>query len=178
MGQHMASFETVQIVSTLKWSWIAQILNLIADTGGRLEAMAYLTTVQGPTQPRAKAGFLGTLCIVQVASVIAIVAMILAQCSPIMKLWDEGHPGTCNGRTRNRDFGYFQGGLSALTDLCLIIYPVLIFWTLKLKIMKKVVLSFLFGCGSFRITAFVRAAVCTIVKAVQVQQIGTSHDVT
>lgn len=36
----MASFETVQIVSTLKWSWIAQILNLIADTGGRLAAMA------------------------------------------------------------------------------------------------------------------------------------------
>ena len=110
MGQHMASLETVQIVSTLKWSWIAQILNLIADTGGRLAAMAYLTTIQGPTHPRAKARFLGTLCIVQVASVIAIVAIILAQCSPIKKLWDEARPGTCNGRTRNRDFGYFQGG--------------------------------------------------------------------
>lgn len=72
--------------------------------------MAYLTTIQGPTHPKAKAGFLGTLCILQVASIVTLLAIILAQCSPIEKLWDEALPGTCNGIIRNRQFGFFQGG--------------------------------------------------------------------
>ncbi|CAO1605761.1 hypothetical protein XANCAGTX0491_009267 [Xanthoria calcicola] len=150
LGQHIGSLEPVQLVSTLRWSWIAQILQLIANTGAKLAAMAYLTTIQGPTHPKAKAGFLGTLCILQVASIVTLLAIILAQCSPIEKLWDEALPGTCNGIIRNRQFGFFQGESGSKYSLRM--------W----------------NCNN---TIF-RAAICSIVKTVNVHRIGENNDVT
>ncbi|KAL8831346.1 MAG: hypothetical protein Q9170_005339 [Blastenia crenularia] len=147
MGQHVGSLDPMQIMYTLKWSWIAQILQLIANTGGRLAVIAYLTTIQGPTHPKAKRGFLGTLAMLQLSSIVVLVAIILAQCAPLEKLWNERLPGTCNGRIRNRNFAFFQGGLSALTDILLVVYPMVLFWSLQLKTTKKVALSALFGCG-------------------------------
>lgn len=81
------------------------------------------------------------------------------------KLWNTEIPGTCNGRTRNLYMAYLDGGestialargprddtkhlgLSAFSNLCISLYPTLLFWNLQMKTMKKVFLCLLFGMG-------------------------------
>ncbi len=109
MGQHLESLAPVQIMYSLKWSWMAQIFQLLANTTGKIAVGIYLMTFSGTSNAKAKRAFLWTLCGLQAASIIVLIAFILAQCSPLPKLWNEAIPGTCNGRTRNRNFAFFQG---------------------------------------------------------------------
>ena len=109
MGQHSRSLDPVQIMYSIKWSWITQVLQLIANAAGKIAVITYLTTIHGPTHPKAKLGILWTLGLVQVASITVLVALILTQCSPLQKLWNEGLQGHCNGRIRNERFAFFQG---------------------------------------------------------------------
>ncbi len=108
MGQHLQSLAPVQIMYSLKWSWMAQIFQLLANTTGKIAVISYLNHISGPSYAKARA-FLWTLCWLQVASIIVLIAFILAQCSPLQKLWNEAIPGTCNGRIRNRNFAFGQG---------------------------------------------------------------------
>ena len=109
MGQHIGDLGPPQIVLTLKWVWFAQILQLFANTTGKIAVITYLATIHGPSHHRSKLAFLWSLGSLQVASIVILIALILAQCSPLQKLWNEAFPGTCNGRVRNQNFGFFQG---------------------------------------------------------------------
>lgn len=109
MGQHLQSLAPVQIMYSLKWSWMAQIFQLLANTTGKIAVISYLNHISGPSYAKAQSVFLWTLCWLQVASIIVLIAFILAQCSPLQKLWNEAIPGTCNGRIRNRNFAFGQG---------------------------------------------------------------------
>lgn len=40
-----------------------------------------------------------------------------------------------------------DSGLSAFTDICLAVYPMVLFWDLQIKPAKKVLLCVLFGSG-------------------------------
>ena len=109
MGQHLESLAPVQIMYSLKWSWMAQIFQLFANTTGKIAVITYLTKFSGSSYAKAKLAFLWTLGLLQIASVIVLIAFILAQCSPLQKLWNEAIPGTCNSRIRNQNFAFFQG---------------------------------------------------------------------
>ena len=111
IGRHVENLDPAQIMYSLKWSWIAQILQLCANTAGKVAVMMYLTLTifHGPIHARANLIYLWTLGLLQIASTIVLIAFILTQCSPLQKLWDEGIPGSCSGRTRNEDFAFFQG---------------------------------------------------------------------
>ncbi|KAL2057154.1 hypothetical protein ABVK25_002893 [Lepraria finkii] len=171
MGQHASTLDPPQTVLSIKWSWMAQILQLFANTTGKLAVITYLATIHGPSHPRSKLAFLWSLSSLQVASVIIIIAFILAQCSPLQKLWNEAIPGTCNGRIRNQNFAFFQGSLSAFTDICLAVYPMLIFWTLQMKNKTKILLCILFGFGLL-------AAVSSIIKTANLHRLEHTADIT
>ena len=88
---------------------MAQIFQLFANTTGKVAVMMYLTMFHGPTHAKANLAYLWTLGLLQIASVIVLIAFILAQCSPLEKLWEQAIPGACNGRIRNQNFAFFQG---------------------------------------------------------------------
>ncbi len=106
MGQHIRSLNTIQIMYSLKWGWIAQILQLLANT---ISKLAFITLLAKFKRSKARITCLWTLGLLQVTSVVVLIAFILTQCSPVHKLWNEGTPGTCNGRIRNEHFAFFQG---------------------------------------------------------------------
>ena len=165
MGEHQGSIDPAQIPAALKWSWLAQILQLISNSVCKVAVITYLATIHGPSRARTKLAFLWILGILQITSVIVLTALILAQCSPVRKLWDERIPGACSHRLWNQDFAFYQGseyylrrarinicylsikGLSAFTDVCLVAYPLVLFWSLRLKFAKKVLLCVIFGFG-------------------------------
>lgn len=171
MGQHASTLDPSQMVLSIKWSWMAQILQLFANTTGKIAVISYLATIHGPKHLRSKLAFLWSLSLLQVVSIIILIAFILAQCSPLQKLWNDTIPGTCNGRIRNQNFGFFQGSFSAFTDVCLAVYPMVIFWDLQMKIKKKVFLCVLFGFGLL-------AAMSSIIKTANLHRLGHTVDIT
>ena len=109
MGQHVGTLGSPQIVLAIEWIWLAQILQLIANTIGKIAVITYLATIHGPSHHSCKLAFLWSLGSLQIASIVILIAFVLAQCSPLQKLWNEAIPGTCNGRVRNQNFAFFQG---------------------------------------------------------------------
>ena len=109
MGQHVGTLGAPQIVLAIEWIWLAQILQLIANTTGKIAVITYLATIHGPSHHRSKLVLLWSLGSLQIASIVILIAFILAQCSPLQKLWNDVIPGTCNGRVRNQNFAFFQG---------------------------------------------------------------------
>ncbi|KAI4139107.1 MAG: hypothetical protein L6R39_006464 [Caloplaca ligustica] len=131
----------------LTYIWQAQPVQLLANTAGKVAIAALLVTLHGPKFARAKTIFIWTLAGIQSIVVVIAIALIYAQCNPVAKLWRTYLPGTCNGRGRNQNFAYVQGGISSFIDLALAIYPIVLFWDLRIKLLKKLVLSVLFAFG-------------------------------
>ena len=109
MGQHLNSLSAAQTMYSLRWSWMAQILQLLANTTGKIAVITYLNNFQGLSRAKAKHAYLWTLGLLQIASTLVLIVFILIQCSPVQKLWNEAIPGACNGRVRNQNFAFFQG---------------------------------------------------------------------
>lgn len=86
MGQHLKSLDPVQIMYSLKWGWRAQIFQLFVNTTGKIAVIIYLTGIHGSSDAKAKLAYLWTLGSLQIASIIILIAFILAQCSPTQKL--------------------------------------------------------------------------------------------
>lgn len=163
MGTHIAALAPNSIVLALKYCWVAQPFQLLAIAFGKIAIVTYLATIHGPRNANVKLAFLWIIGLVQLLSCFIILGFIYSQCSPMPKLWNNEIPGTCNGRTRNVYMAYTDGsesniarargssadpiGLSAFSNLCISLYPTLIFWNLQMKIAKKITLCLLFGTG-------------------------------
>lgn len=165
MGTHIDTLTANSVVLALKYCWVAQPFQLLALAFGKIAAVTYLATIHGPRNANLKLAFLWTVGLVQLFSCFVILGFIYSQCSPMAKLWNIEIPGTCNGRTRNVYMAYLDGsesstalprgssddayriGLSAFSNLCISLYPTLIFWNLQMKTSKKVALCLLFGTG-------------------------------
>ncbi|CAD6592884.1 MAG: hypothetical protein ASARMPRED_006774 [Alectoria sarmentosa] len=171
MGTHIDAMTPNAIVLALKYCWVAQPFQLLALAVGKIAAVTYLATIHGPRNANIKLAFLWIVGLVQLFSCFIVLGFIYSQCSPMSKLWDIEIPGTCNGRRRNVYMAYLDGSLSAFSNLCISLYPTLIFWNLQMKMGKKVALCLLFGTG-------VIAAVCAVFKTTKVSTLGRTNDIT
>lgn len=165
MGTRIDALTPNAIVLALKYSWVAQPFQLLAIAFGKTAAVTYLATIHGPRNATIKLAFLWIIGLVQLFTCFVILGFIYSQCSPMPKLWNIEIPGNCNGRTRNVYMAYLDGsestvplpcslqedakriGLSAFSNLCISLYPTLIFWNLQMKTSKKIALCLLFGTG-------------------------------
>ncbi|KAL8900795.1 MAG: hypothetical protein Q9207_005516 [Kuettlingeria erythrocarpa] len=147
IGKHIDSLEPRQKLRAMTYIWQAQPLQLLANTAGKVAIAALLVTLHGPKFAKCKTIFIWTLAGLQSVFTVLAISMIYAQCRPVAKLWRDTLHGSCDGRTRNRDVGYVQGGISSFVDLALATYPMILFWDLHVKLVKKVVLITLFAFG-------------------------------
>lgn len=92
----------------LLYGWVSQVLALISIGAGKVAIVLFLERIQGyRTRPRAfTLWFLaGSNLIVNVIAAV----LVLIQCDPPEKLWNEALAGACRGRGRIQIFGYIQG---------------------------------------------------------------------
>ncbi|KAL8895152.1 MAG: hypothetical protein Q9192_003808 [Flavoplaca navasiana] len=171
----------------MTYIWHAQPLQLLANASGKLAIATLLVTLHGPKFAKAKSIFIWTLVATQTIVVIVAIAMIYAQCDPVEKLWKVSLPGVCKGRERNEKWAYLQGGVSSTVDLSLAIYPIVLFWDLRIQTLKKLILSVLFAFGivyvdpvpsSGRVLNSIRACICSIVRTVHISRLGQTKDLT
>ncbi|KAL1968738.1 hypothetical protein VTN77DRAFT_1564 [Rasamsonia byssochlamydoides] len=170
LGQHIGDLTPEGIVLTIKWSWVNQVLAIFAIGLGKLAIVAFLQQIHGPEDRGKVIALWAVACSNFIINTITI-GMVLSQCSPMQKLWDDSLPGTCAGRQRNQNCAYFQGSWSAFCDLILAVYPVAFFWKVQLKLSVKAGLCCLMGFG-------VIACICSIVKTTELRVLSRTQDVT
>ncbi|KAL8961569.1 MAG: hypothetical protein Q9193_001895 [Seirophora villosa] len=187
LGEHIGSLNQRDTALALTYIWQAQPLQLLANTTGKVAIAALLVTLHGPRFCKIKTIFIWTLVGVQAAFVAISIAMIYTQCAPVAKLWRHSLPGTCKGRERNQNFAYAQGGVSSFIDLALAIYPIILFWDLRVKLFKKLVLAILFAFGIVYVLDFpprttqtesVSGSICAIIRTVNIRGLSHTQDVT
>lgn len=101
-------------VNALLYGWLNQFLALIAIGLGKVTIVTFLQQIQGyHTVFRTVLLWIlaGSNLIVNCIAA----ALLITQCDPVQKLWDDSIPGSCQGRKRIEVFGYVQG--SKLIDL-------------------------------------------------------------
>jgi hypothetical protein len=159
-----------QITAAIKWSWVNQALGIFATALGKLAIVAFLQQIHGP-EHRGRVFMLWGVAISNLLMNSITIGMIFTQCSPRQKIWDSDLPGTCDGRLRNQTVAYFQGSWSAVCDLVLALYPIILFWKVRLSVRVKVGLCVLMGLGVF-------CCACSIVKTTYLRVLSETDDVT
>lgn len=151
--------------NALLFGWINQVIALVAIGSGKVAIVAFLFRIQG-VQSRARTGFLCALAGSNLVVNCVAAALIVFQCSPVQKLWNEKLPGVCSRREVVQIFGYVQGcefpsstlfnanahqlltAWSSFCDLALALYPISIFWGVRaISTRAKIGLCALMGAG-------------------------------
>lgn len=173
LGNHVHLLTPPQLVASLKWVWLGQIVILNAIGFGKLAVCALLLHIQDRTQSKKK-WFIYFVGISGIIINIDQTILMLTQCTPLARQWDSSVPGSCNHVLRTAHVGYFQGskflfqtykknpqrksqlelsadvmaiGWAALSDILLAIYPIFVFRKLKVSRKVKAAMFVLLGGG-------------------------------
>ncbi|KAJ5241792.1 uncharacterized protein N7469_000119 [Penicillium citrinum] len=146
IGTHKDDLSASDKTAAIKWGWINQALSILATSLGKLSIVAFLQQIHGP-EHRGRVIGLWALATSNLVVNVVTIAIIMTQCSPPGKLWNDKLQGSCSGRQRNEAIAYFQGSWSAFCDLALALYPIVFLWSVKLRMRVKIGLCVLMGLG-------------------------------
>lgn len=114
MGLPMLSLEPAQLVAALHWSWVFQLLAIVASMLGKIAILIFLIQVRG--RHNSKPWPLIVLGVLILAVNITVLGTILGQCKPMAKLWNDNLPGSCDpGRKINQNYSFFQASMRFLS---------------------------------------------------------------
>lgn len=108
LGNHVYLLTPSELVSSLKWVWLGQIVILNAIGFGKLAVCALLLHIQDRTQSQKK-WFIYFVGISGIIINIDQTVLMLTQCTPLARQWDRNVPGSCDHVLRTAHVGYFQG---------------------------------------------------------------------
>ncbi|UNI14258.1 hypothetical protein JDV02_000905 [Purpureocillium takamizusanense] len=171
LGNHEGLLSDEEIVQTNFWSWMAQVVAILAMAVGRLAVIAFLVTLQARTLIAGR-WLLYLVGAAQGLINLGEVILILRQCDPIQKLWDHNVPGTCDLVLLCSQIGFAQGSIGSAADIFLAFYPVYIIGSLQhMKLRLKIGLCLIMSGG-------VVAGVAGINKTVAIATITQTQDIT
>ena len=108
-GDYSTKAEAVHdIVLALKWSSIAAPIGIFSGLCTRISICLFLLRIF--RTKRAWRWGLYTVMAFVTAAIIPTIVSLLAQCSPVQKLWDPSLQGSCWSSQTVVDLGYFTGG--------------------------------------------------------------------
>ena len=162
MGRHIACLTLEQNYNTLKWSTIAQILEMIALGFVKVSICLYMIRMIHHTMQRVRQ-CLWVLIGFIIACHVAVFFMFVLQCIPLAAVWDASIAGKCYGLGVTYSVAYAASGmlsrsnvkfctdgtlgLDALTDLISAIVPIFIIHHLQINLRTKIAIGILMGLG-------------------------------
>lgn len=174
MGNHIELLTPPQILMSLKWSWFGQFILIQSIGFGKLAVIAFLLRIQHRAHSWKDTVLVSLLYFIGFSNVIINInqlIQLLISCHPAERLWDQSLPGDCSNLVRTNRIGYFQGAWATASDVVLAIYPILVFWNLKISNKIKIGLCFLMAGGLI-------AAAAGVTKTVYLKLISVSTDIT
>ncbi|KAL4861221.1 hypothetical protein BDV12DRAFT_208257 [Aspergillus spectabilis] len=157
-GRHMEALSHTQQIASAKYQLLSQGFHVMSTNWGKVSVALFLVRIISKVKQHKRAMYAGIVLM----SVINIVAVytIYGQCTPTAKIWDFlGVEGTCWPDGVQRNYAYFQGSASALSDLVLAVYPLFTIKNLQMATKVKVGLGIVLSLG---IIAMIAAIVKTI----------------
>ena len=181
LGNHLDLLFGPQLVKANLWSWVGQIVAVQAIGFGKIAVIAFLLRIQNRAHSMKNTVLVWILYFIGFSNVVINIdqmILILLQCDPVPKLWNQELPGTCHHIQRTNNVAYFQGskfckcswsghanvkkGLpscfsqawAALSDIVLAVYPVVFFWSLKISNKIKIGLCLLMAGGLMYVLPF------------------------
>ena len=163
IGRHMYYLDTHQQTMAFKLDLISQPFSILSAGFGKVSIALLLLRIMVKNKPR-QYFLYGLIACLMIINVVCII-IIMAQCSPVSALWDFSIKGRCWSPMVQRDYGFFQSckppssrdlkfystliviAFSALTDLVLALFPVILIWNLKMKKNVKVGLASAMSLG-------------------------------
>lgn len=173
VGRHQFYLELspellLQLSQAIKWQYISQVVLILSTMFTKVSICFFLLRIFG-TKPMWKRGLYGIMAFAVVTN-ISSASIVLAQCSPVQKLWDPLMPGTCWGPDTEISIGDYNGGefypgqrfldvcagkglltlriaVSVFCDWALASLPIVFMWNLQMSIKLKVGICVLMGMG-------------------------------
>ncbi|EFX01699.1 integral membrane protein [Grosmannia clavigera kw1407] len=162
-GLHRDQVDWYHKMIAFKWFFAAQILYKIATCLTKMSICALYLRIF-PSRRFHYAVY--TVMAVTITYTIIAVFLTIFACHPISKSWNKKLEGTCMS---SRSIWYSTSIMIILTDFFIIVLPLHHIRSLKLPLVKKILLTALFGLGVFCI-------LCTIIRMVTVSPRTTAAD--
>ena len=168
LGQHIDSLPDDQISPAIEWDYVQSLPSGLAAMFTKISIFIFLRRLfvtSHTTWPWRVA--LHTVNAVNILANLASATTVLAQCTPVTKLWNPAVPGSCWSPQDQMAVGIFQGGWShmlhsntyehsqlitgsassAFCDICFATLPIIFLWNVHISTRTKIGICSLMGLG-------------------------------
>ncbi|THC91404.1 hypothetical protein EYZ11_009133 [Aspergillus tanneri] len=167
-GRHMVDLADHQRLMATKYNWLSQGFHVMSTNWGKVSVAMFLLRIIRKVKHHKPAMVAGMLLLTIVNTVC--VYTIYGQCTPTARLWNPTlEEGSCWDPTVQRNYAFFQGSFSAVSDLVLAIYPLTTIYGLQMARKVKVGLGFLLSLG-------VVAMIAAIIKSINLASLSKRND--
>ncbi|RAH81160.1 hypothetical protein BO86DRAFT_363261 [Aspergillus japonicus CBS 114.51] len=148
LGKHLTDIADEEArIQAFKYTVIAPNFSVISTTTGKISVVIFLLRLMGQAATPSKRWFLYALTIVSIIwNTLAIVA-IIGFCRPAEKIWRPETPGKCFSLGFQLVLGLSQAAFNAFADLALAIFPIAVFWHVRLPLKIKLGVLAVMGAG-------------------------------
>ncbi|PYI36778.1 hypothetical protein BP00DRAFT_385678 [Aspergillus indologenus CBS 114.80] len=148
LGKHLTDIADEEArIQAFKYTVIAPNFSVISTTTGKISVVIFLLRLMGQAATPSKRWFLYALTIVSIIwNTLAIVA-IIGFCRPAEKIWRPETPGNCFSLGFQLVLGISQAAFNAFADLALAIFPIAVFWHVRLPLKIKLGVLAVMGAG-------------------------------
>ncbi|KAL2847784.1 hypothetical protein BJY01DRAFT_234174 [Aspergillus pseudoustus] len=166
-GRHIDTLSHSQEIESAKYQLLSQGFHVMSTNWGKVSVALFLIRIMAEVKQHTRAMYLG-IVILTVINVVAVYT-IYGQCTPTATTWDRDIEGTCWPDGAQRDYAYFQGSSSALSDLVLAVYPLFTIKNLQMPLKVKFGLGFVLSLG-------IIAMIAAIIKTIHLSNLTATHD--
>ncbi|CEL11493.1 hypothetical protein ASPCAL14595 [Aspergillus calidoustus] len=166
-GRHIETLTHAQQIESAKYQLLSQGFHVMSTNWGKVSVALFLIRIMAEVKQHTRAMYVG-IVLLSVVNVVCVYT-IYGQCTPTARAWDGEVPGTCWRAGVQRNYAYFQGSASALSDLILAIYPLFTIKNLQMPPKVKFGLGFVLSLG-------IIAMIAAIVKTTNLYTLTSAHD--
>ncbi|KAL4984997.1 hypothetical protein BDW68DRAFT_6654 [Aspergillus falconensis] len=166
-GRHTDDLSPYQRVESTKFNWLSQGFHVMSTNWGKVSVALFLLRIIHKVKHH-KPMMYGGIVLLTVVNAVCVFT-IYGQCTPTKKLWDTNAAGHCWDPDVQRNYAFFQGSFSALSDLVLAVYPLTTIYGLQMALKVKIGLGCVLSLG-------VIAMIAAIVKTINLASLSARAD--
>ncbi|KAL4899576.1 hypothetical protein BDW74DRAFT_171391 [Aspergillus multicolor] len=166
-GRHASDLTRYQEIQSTKFNWLSQGFHVMSTNWGKVSVAIFLLRIIQKVKHHKPVMYAGIVLLTLVNS--ACVFTIYGQCTPTARLWDSELGGSCWDPDLQKNYAFFQGSFSALSDLVLAVYPLTTIYGLQMPLKVKIGLGCVLSLG-------IIAMIAAIVKTINLASLSARAD--
>ncbi|KAL4939183.1 hypothetical protein BDV06DRAFT_231231 [Aspergillus oleicola] len=166
-GRHAANLSAYETIQSTKFNWLSQGFHVMSTNWGKVSVGIFLLRIIQKVKHHRPVMY-GGIVLLTIINVVCVYT-IYGQCTPAAKLWDANVEGSCWDPDLQKNYAFFQGSSSALSDLILAVYPLFTIWGLQMALKVKIGLGCVLSLG-------IIAMIAAIVKTINLASLSARAD--